>query len=139
MQLSYWNCFWITLAGGIGSLSRFYLNEKVETWFGKAFPFGTMLVNMLGCLLFGVVWGSCAKGVMSAEMRLILLVGFMGGFTTFSSFAFHNEQMLMNRQWGYLLTNVLVQNIVGIVAIWVGIKLAELVLPPGVVPPVGDA
>ena len=135
MQLWYWKCFWITVAGGAGSLARFGLTELVETWFGRLFPYGTMIVNLLGCLLFGIVWGSCARGAMSVEMRLILLVGFMGGFTTFSSFAFHNEQMLMEKQWGFLLTNVLIQNIVGIVAIWAGIKLAELVFPPGVVPP----
>lgn len=135
MHAWYWKCGWIILAGGIGSLARYGLTEWVESWFGKLFPYGTMIVNLVGCLLFGVVWGSCDRGALSVETRLILLVGFMGGFTTFSSFAFHNEQMIVDKQWAYLMVNVLVQNIVGIAAIWVGIKLAELMVPVAAVPP----
>lgn len=130
----YWKCCWIVLAGGIGSLTRYGLTELVESWFGRIFPYGTMVVNLVGCLLFGVVWEGSARGAVSLEMRLILLVGFLGGFTTFSSFAFHNEQMLMEKQWGHLLINILVQNVLGIAAIWLGIKLAEMVFPGGVVP-----
>jgi len=129
MQILQWKYCWLLLAGGVGSLARYGLTEWVETWFGKLFPYGTMFVNILGCLLFGVVWGSCARGVISAEMRLILLVGFLGGFTTFSSFAFHNEQMMADKQWGHLLINVLVQNVVGIAAVWIGIKLTEWMIP----------
>lgn len=135
MHAWYWKCGWIVLAGGFGSLARYGLTELVESWFGRHFPVGTLFVNLLGCLLFGVVWGSCARGAISVELRLILLVGFLGGFTTFSSFAFHNEQMFVHQQWGYLMINVLVQNMVGIAAIWMGIKLAEMVIPAGVVPP----
>lgn len=113
------------LAGGLGSLLRYGLTELVEHYAGKSFPYGTMLVNLLGCFVFGIVWALFGKGQLSEDMRLILLVGFLGGFTTFSSFALHNEQMLTNGQWGSLLVNVLVQNIVGIAAVWLGIKLAS--------------
>ena len=129
MHSWYWNCGWIALAGGLGSVARYGLTELVETWFSKAFPYGTMTVNLIGCLLFGIVWESCTRGVISVEWRLIILVGFLGGFTIFSSFAFHNEQMLVERQWGALLVNVLVQNVVGIIAVWMGIRLAEMMLP----------
>lgn len=121
----FWKCLAIMLAGGLGSLLRYGLTELVEHYAGKAFPYGTMLVNLLGCFVFGIVWALFGKGQLTEDMRLILLVGFLGGFTTFSSFAFHNEQMLTNAQWGSLLVNVLVQNIVGIVAVWLGIKLVS--------------
>lgn len=130
----YWNCIGIVLAGGLGSLARYGLTELVETWFGKAFPYGTMAVNLLGCLVFGMVWASCARGAISEETRLILLVGFLGGFTTFSSFAFHNQQMLASGQWNYFLIDVLVQNVVGILAIWLGIQLGQFLFPAAVPP-----
>lgn len=118
----YWKCAGIGVMGGLGSLARYGLTELVEHKVGKAFPYGTMSVNLLGCLLFGMVWASVGKGWISEEMKLVLLVGFLGGFTTFSSFAFHNEQMLEQAKWGALLFNVLVQNVVGVLAIWLGIK-----------------
>jgi fluoride exporter len=121
----FWKCLGITIAGGLGSLARFGLTELVEHFVGKVFPFGTLLVNLLGCLAFGILWTLCTKGQLNDEWRLILLVGFLGGFTTFSSFAFHNQQMLTQAQWGSLLLNVLIQNIVGIAAVWLGIKLAS--------------
>lgn len=129
MHAWYWNCIGITVAGGLGSLARYGLTELVETWFGKQFPYGTLTVNLVGCLLFGIVWASCARGVIGENARLILLVGFLGGFTTFSSFAFHNEQMVALRQWNALLINVLIQNSVGVFSVWLGIQLAHAVLP----------
>lgn len=112
----------ILLFGGLGSVARYGLSEAVDHATGKEFPYGTMLVNLLGCLLFGVVWALFARQQLSEEWRLLLLVGFLGGFTTFSSFAFHNEQMLMSGQWGALLANVAVQNIIGVAAVWLGIR-----------------
>src|SRR5262249_44769411 len=129
-----WNCGWIALAGGLGSVARYGMTELVETWLGKAFPYGTMVVNLLGCLLFGIVWASCTRGVLSEQWRLILLVGFLGGFTTFSSFAFHNEQMIVHHQWNSLVFNVLVQNILGVASLWIGVLLIEWVRPAAVAP-----
>ncbi len=118
-------CTGILIAGGIGSLFRFGLTELSAQILGKAFPWGTMLVNLLGCFLFGIIWSLSLKGMWREEIRAILLVGFLGGFTTFSSFAFHNEQMLTQAHWNALFLNVLVQNIVGIAAVWLGIQLAS--------------
>jgi len=125
MQAWYWKYVGIVVMGGIGSLARYGLTELMEHFVGKVFPYGTMAVNLLGCLLFGIVWASVGRGWISEEMRLILLVGFLGGFTTFSSFAFHNEQMIEQTRWGALLFNVMIQNIVGVFAIWFGIKLVS--------------
>jgi CrcB protein len=69
-----------------------------------------------------MIWSLATRTAMSEEWRIILLVGFLGGFTTFSSFAFHNEQMMMGGQWGALLVNVVVQNVVGVAAVWLGIR-----------------
>ncbi|HQR41052.1 MAG TPA: fluoride efflux transporter CrcB [Gemmatales bacterium] len=120
-----WKYSGILLFGGLGSVARFGLTELVEYYAGKAFPLGTMLVNILGCLVFGILWAIASKGAMSEEWRVILLVGFLGGFTTFSSFAFHNEQMMVQGQWSALLVNVLVQNVVGVAAVWVGVKVVS--------------
>jgi fluoride exporter len=113
----------IMLFGGLGSVARYGLTEAMDHATGKTFPYGTMLVNILGCLVFGIVWALFARQHLSEEWRVLLLVGFLGGFTTFSSFAFHNEQMVMGGQWGALLLNVAVQNIVGVAAVWLGIRV----------------
>ena len=123
--LLFWKCLAIMLAGGLGSLLRYAVTEALEHFVGKSFPWGTMLVNLLGCFVFGILWALFTKGQLNDDQRLILLVGFLGGFTTFSSFGFHNEEMLTHAQWGQLLANVLIQNIVGIAAVWLGIRLAS--------------
>jgi CrcB protein len=112
----------IMLFGGLGSVARYGLSEAVDHAAGKDFPYGTMLVNLLGCLFFGVLWALFIRQHLSEEWRLLLLVGFLGGFTTFSSFAFQNEQLVMNGQWSAVLLNVAVQNIVGVAAVWLGIR-----------------
>lgn len=129
MHAWYWKCGWIMVFGGLGSVARYGMTELVETWFGKAFPYGTMFVNLLGCFLFGIVWASCTRGAISEDLKVILLVGFLGGFTTFSSFAFHNQQMVEQRHWNALMINLLVQNVVGIAATWAGIHLMQMAIP----------
>ena len=89
--------------GGLGSLARYGLTELVEHKVGKAFPYGTMSVNLLGCLLFGMVWASVGKGWITEEMKLVLLVGFLSGFTTFSSFSAESLGLLQRGDLGLAL------------------------------------
>ena len=81
--------FWLLLAGGIGTVARYVITNMMHSPSGAGFPWGILAVNVVGSFLFGVIWAISEhwSGDMD-QVRLILLVGFMGGFTTFASFAF---------------------------------------------------
>ncbi len=116
---------WIALAGSLGTIARYGLSGLVHRWAGSAFPWGTLAVNAAGCLLFALVWSLAEeRGVISSQARTIVLVGFMGAFTTFSTYMFESGQFVRDGQWSVAMANVLAQNSVGIAALFAGIRLA---------------
>ena len=110
-------------AGGfLGSVSRYLGQLFVEKVFHSTFPWGTFFVNIVGCFIIGLVYALAEKGnLLSAEWRIFLAVGFCGGFTTFSSFAYNNLTLLKDHAYGALLFNALGSVIIGIVAVYAGI------------------
>jgi len=117
---------WIAVAGGAGTLARFGLTSAVTRWTGDSFPYGTLTVNVLGSFLFGVVWILAdQRELISSEARLIILTGFMGAFTTFSTFAFETGQFLRDAQWLTAGSNLLLQNVVGITALLLGFAVGR--------------
>jgi fluoride exporter len=91
---------YLALAGGFGTLARYGLGGLMQEITGKLFPWGTVTVNLLGCLAFGLIWSlSEGRWSISGETRAILLVGFMGGFTTFSSYMYEFSGQLRDAQW----------------------------------------
>lgn len=115
------------LAGAFGTLSRYGMSEAMYALFGRGFPCGTYAVNMLGCMLYGLVWGlSVDRGLISDEMRIVVLVGFMGSFTTFSSLIFDSEVLLLEHRWMALAVNLIGQNTLGFAALLGGRKLSML-------------
>lgn len=116
----------MALAGAAGALARYGLSNAVHALAGKSFPWGTMAVNVLGCFLFGLVWAlGEARELLAAETRTILLAGFMGAFTTFSTFVFESEQLLRGAQWLALACNLASQLGLGLGALVLGRALAS--------------
>ena len=116
---------WIALAGSLGTIARYGLSGLVHRWAGSGFPWGTLAVNAAGCLLFALVWSLAEeRGVISSQARTIVLVGFMGAFTTFSTYMFESGQFVRDGQWSTAMANVLAQNGLGIAALFAGIWLA---------------
>lgn len=119
---------WIGLAGGLGTLARYGLGGLVQRWAGAGFPWGTVVVNLLGCLAFGAVWGAASERLtISGELRTIILVGFMGGFTTFSSFVSETTQLMGDSEWLLAGGNMLLHNVVGIAVFLLGLALGRSV------------
>ena len=118
----------IALAGGLGTLARYWLSGFVQQNAGANFPWGTFAVNMIGSFLFGVVWAMAEERlVISTDTRVIILSGFMGAFTTFSTFAFETGEFLRDGQWWLALGNLLAQNVLGIVCVFLGFAAGRLV------------
>ena len=118
----------IAIAGGLGSLARYGLSSLVQNWTESVFPFGTVAVNILGCLVFGILVAvSEGRFAVSPETRAMILVGFMGAFTTFSTFIFETAALLEKSQWLLALGNMSLQNFVGLAALILGLLLGRLV------------
>ncbi len=114
------NLFLVAFGGATGSVLRYLFSNM-----NASFPWGTFAVNILGSLLIGLLVGLVSKGVLSSEMKLLLVTGFCGGFTTFSTFA--NESFGMMKVGDVLLTAFYVgaSVIVGIIAVWGGMMLSN--------------
>lgn len=117
----------IGLGGGIGSIARYLLGSGVMHLMGQAkWPLGTFTVNLLGCLVIGVLFGLAEKHAMfSAATRLFLFTGLIGGFTTFSAFGLETVLLLRRQELLAAAVYVLASVLLGIAALWLGLKLAE--------------
>ena len=116
------------LAGGLGALARYGIGGAVHRVMGAGFPWGTAAANLIGCFLFGLIWSLAEERLMiSSQVRLIVLTGFMGSFTTFSTFIFESGMFVRDQQWFLALANLAGQNILGLAALAAGFALARLV------------
>lgn len=121
------NILLFSLAGAAGSLARYGLSSAVNALLGSAFPWGIFITNVLGCFAFGCIWAlSGIHHVFTDATRVILLTGFMGAFTTFSTFIFDAQTLLEGGQWFALAFNVAGQIVLGILALQWGIRLVGL-------------
>ncbi|MDA3816750.1 MAG: fluoride efflux transporter CrcB [Prolixibacteraceae bacterium] len=124
-----WRTILIVGTGGfLGSVSRYLGQVGVEKVMHSSFPWGTFAVNILGSFIIGMVYAFAEKGnLLSAEWRLFLAVGFCGGFTTFSSFAYNNLTLLKDQAIGMFLLNTLGSVTLGIFMVYAGIVVVRLI------------
>ena len=114
--------------GFLGSIARYLLGGAVHRVVqSPVFPFGTLLVNVSGCLAIGFLGGLAEeRGLLSPEARVFLLIGVLGGFTTFSSFGYETFQLLRDGEMLPALLNVLLQVGLGLVGVWAGYTSTRL-------------
>lgn len=115
-------------AGGfLGSVSRYLTQVVVERYLHSTFPWGTFVANIAGCFLIGLIYALSERGnLLSPEWRIFMTVGFCGGFTTFSSFAYNNLTMLSENNLVQLLGNIGLSLFFGIGAVYLGIVAIRL-------------
>jgi CrcB protein len=112
-------------AGGfLGAVSRYLLSLAVQPR-GTVFPVGTLAVNILGCLCIGLVFGLFDRGGLSAEWRVFLATGFLGGFTTFSAFSNETFMLLRDGHAAYALLYVGGSVVLGLLATWLGWEIVK--------------
>ena len=118
---------WLGAAGALGALARYGLSGVVQKACNAEFPWGTWAVNIAGCFLIGFVWTLAEeRALISPQVRLIVLTGFMGAFTTFSTYIFETGQMVRDSQWLWAGANLVGQNVVGLGLLYLGMLAARL-------------
>ena len=118
--------FYLGIFGGMGCVARYMVSGWVYALAGKTLPYGTLFVNVVGSLLLGLIMeGSLRSTLLSPELRFGLTVGFMGGFTTFSTFSYETVRLLEEGSMVAAGANILLNVAVCIFAALVGIYLAR--------------
>jgi CrcB protein len=113
----------VGVGSAVGGVARFLIGRWVHASWPSAFPLGTLLINILGCFLIAVIYGWSIKGYLSDETRLMLTTGFCGGFTTFSTFAIENIDLIRSGHVGQALAYTFASVILGIGAAMIGMNL----------------
>lgn len=117
----------ISLAGVCGTLARYALAGFVQRNSGTLFPCGTLAVNVLGCLIAGLLWTLCESRLqISGSARTIFFVGFLGAFTTFSAFMLETGNMISDSEYFRAGLNIFLQNGLGLAAFFGGIFAGRL-------------
>jgi CrcB protein len=117
----------ISVAAIVGANLRYLLSRLAAIELGSVFPYGTLFINIAGSLIVGffVIWTS-ERVLIDPRWRLLVVVGFCGSFTTFSSYAFESMAYFEQGQWGLMLTNILGNNILCLGAASAGMALARV-------------
>jgi CrcB protein len=119
---------YILIGGGIGSTLRYLLSNLIINFLNKAFPLGTLIVNITGCFLIGLLFGFSEKIIISSNIRLFIFVGLLGGFTTFSSFGLETFNLIRQSEIKYAILNFTLNNFLGILFVFIGFTLTKLLL-----------
>lgn len=119
----------IGIGGFIGTIARYLSQQLVYRFYPATFPMGTLAVNVIGCLLIGMIYVLSEKGnLLSPEWRLFLTTGICGGFTTFSTFSYESVQLLNDGEYSSLSMYVVTSVVLGILATIFGIWLTKTIL-----------
>ncbi len=121
------NYLYIVLGAAAGAPLRYFLGSRIQERTGGAFPWGTLLVNVSGCLLIGFILGIAeARGSLAREARLLLVTGFLGSYTTFSAFGWETYSLARADDIARAAANVAASFVLGLAAVWAGAQLGRL-------------
>lgn len=118
----------ILLGGGLGSISRYYLSDFVQRMVNVIFPVGTLGVNAIGGLLIGIVWAFVELTEVPRETRFFVLTGFLGGFTTFSTYSLETMNLLRDKEYFFLSLNILLNNALSITGTIIGFLVTRWII-----------
>lgn len=117
----------VALAGGMGSLLRYVMGGWLARGTGGVFPWETLCINVAGSLAIGSLAALVDRGgLLSPPLRMALMAGLLGGFTTFSSFALETFRLAEDSQWATAGFYVLATNVIGLLAVWIGYRVVQV-------------
>jgi CrcB protein len=115
----------VGIGGAIGSILRYLASTGIQSKFLSAFPFGTMLVNISGCFLIGVIYALATRNNISPEWRFFLATGICGGYTTFSTFSYESLTLLRDGEIFYATAYIAASIVLGILATFLPVIILE--------------
>lgn len=117
----------VAIGGATGACLRYGCNGLAVNVFGKSFPFGTLLVNILGSFVLGLLYGLFSSGILAASpWRALIAIGLIGAFTTFSTFSLDTVLLLQQGDWLKAIANVLLNVLLCLTLAWLGLKLGSM-------------
>ncbi|GAB4269166.1 MAG: fluoride efflux transporter CrcB [Deferrisomatales bacterium] len=119
------NTFYVILGAACGASGRYLVAGWMSRAVPSAFPWGTLTVNLLGCLVIGLSWGVAERALWAPAFRTFLFIGVLGSFTTFSSFGLETLQLLRDGELARAVSYVLGSNLGGLAAVWLGLMAAR--------------
>jgi len=119
------NLLWVAAGGALGAVLRYLVSMQISAETGARFPWDTLTVNMVGCLVIGVMWTVTEQKTASEGILLFLMVGMIGSFTTFSTYGLEGVQLIQSGKLLAGLSYVLLSNIAGLLLVIVGKFLAD--------------
>lgn len=115
----------VAMGGAVGSAMRYLTSKVMQDWLPNAFPYGTFVVNLLGCLVIGILYGLIDQNMLgNSNLKLLLITGFCGGFTTFSTFSNESLSLVQQGHLSYAVLYVGGSVCLGMMMVLIGIKLA---------------
>ncbi len=111
---------YLFLGGGLGSVARYMVSGWSHRIMGDSFPWGTLSVNVIGSLLIGLLWGYFEMRNIGPGLRMFLFVGFLGGFTTFSTFALETMNLLRSGEMKMALVSIFANNLLAFLFVFAG-------------------
>ncbi|HBM16233.1 MAG TPA: fluoride efflux transporter CrcB [Lentisphaeria bacterium] len=121
-------CLLIFIAGGLGSICRYLVSFFIGSFVKTSFPLGTLCVNLLGSFIMGMSFAFFEYFLLSPMLKITLTVGFLGGFTTFSTYALETTNLLRDREYKLFAFNILTSNIFGLASVIAGMSLIYIIL-----------
>ena len=118
---------WVAIGGAVGSVGRFWLSGLIANRFGSTFPWGTIIVNVTGCLVIGffnTLTGTEGRWLVPPAARTFFMIGICGGYTTFSSFSLQTLNLVNDGEWLYAGANILFSVVLCLAGVWLGHVLA---------------
>ncbi len=119
---------WINLVvGGVaGTIARYLLSGFIQQLFGATFPYGTLVVNLIGCFIIGFLASMGDKSFLTPHARILLVVGFCGAFTTFSAFMLETSNLIKEGESLKAFANVMASCLIGFFVFRLGVFLGEI-------------
>ena len=115
----------VGLGGGIGSIFRYLTSLLTAKYYANSFPLATFITNVLGCFVIGLLIGYFSNSNTDNSLKLLLITGFCGGYTTFSTFAAENITLLQNQNYVTLIAYTLASVLVGFLAVGLGLMISK--------------
>lgn len=115
----------IGVGGAIGAVLRFIISGLAYNLLGQDFPWGTLVVNMIGCFVIGFLAQLFEEIAISPNLRVLILVGGLGAFTTFSTYALENVNLLRDGQFGTAFLDIIASTVLGLIFVFLGMVLAN--------------